>query len=191
MTLNRNPENFFAQIEQAAFEPANLVPGIGPSPDKMLLGRLFSYPDTHRHRIGANYLQLPVNQPKSPVNSYNVDGPMRYQHAGDQPVYAPNTKGGPKADPERYGDVAWSTEAGEIARYAYTKHRDDDDFVQPGEFWNNVLSDTDREHMVANIVGHASAPEVEHEMKLRVADYWRNVDPELGARVAKGLGNGG
>lgn len=191
LVLDRNPENFFAQIEQAAFEPASMVPGIGPSPDKMLLGRLFSYPDTHRHRIGANYLQLPVNQPKSPVNSYNIDGPMRYSHAGDQPVYAPNTKGGPAADPERYRDVAWGTEAGEIARYAYEKHREDDDFVQVGDFWNKALNDTDRDHMVDNIVAHATAPEVEHEMKLRVADYWRNIDPELGARVAKGLGNGG
>ena len=191
LTLNRNPENFFAQIEQAAFEPANMVPGIGPSPDKMLLGRLFSYPDTHRHRIGANYLQLPVNQPKSAVNSYNFDGAMRYQHSGDQAVYAPNTEGGPKADAEKYRDVAWSTEAGEIARYAYTKHRDDDDFVQVNDFWNKALNDTDRDHMVDNIVGHASAPEVEDDMKVRVADYWRDVDPELGARVAKGLGNGG
>lgn len=72
-TLNRNPENFFAQIEQ----PANMVPGIGPSPDKMLLGRLFSYPDAHRYRIGTNCLQLPVNQPIVPVHSYNTDGAMR------------------------------------------------------------------------------------------------------------------
>ncbi len=97
MTLDRNPDNYFAQVEQAAFEPANMVPGIGPSPDKMLIGRLFSYPDTHRHRIGTNYLQLPVNQPKSPVNSYNRDGAMRYRNPGD-PVYAPNSFGGPQAD---------------------------------------------------------------------------------------------
>jgi catalase len=78
MVLDRNPENYFAQIEQASFEPSNLVPGIGPSPDKMLLGRLLSYPDAHRYRIGTNYAQLPVNQPKSPVNSYSKDGAMRY-----------------------------------------------------------------------------------------------------------------
>src|SRR5581483_7296165 len=84
LVLDRNPENFFAQMEQASFEPANMVPGIGPSPDKVLLGRLFSYPDTHRHRIGTNYLQLPVNQPIAEVHSYNKDGAMRYRHNGNQ-----------------------------------------------------------------------------------------------------------
>ena len=104
ITLDRNPENYFAEIEQAAFEPANMVPGIGASPDKMLQGRLFSYPDTHRHRIGTNYLQLPVNQPKAAgVHSYNKDGAMRYLNPGD-PVYAPNSYGGPVADPALFAD---------------------------------------------------------------------------------------
>ena len=105
LVLDRNPENYFAEVEQASFEPANMVPGIGPSPDRMLLGRLFSYPDTHRYRIGPNYLQLPINRPKNEVHSYNKDGAMRYQHAGSQPVYAPNSFGGPKADPEKYPRV--------------------------------------------------------------------------------------
>jgi catalase len=190
LTLDRNPENFFAEIEQAAFEPSNMVPGIGPSPDKMLLGRLFSYPDTHRHRIGPNYLQLPVNRPKSPVNSYNFDGPMRYEHRRDQPVYAPNSYGGPAADPERFGDTAWSVEAGEMARYAYNSHAEDDDFGQVATFYNAVLDGTGKEHLVNNIVGHATEDDVTDEMKLRVAEYWRSVDDDLGARVAKGLGNG-
>ena len=82
LVLNRNPENHFAEVEQAAFEPANMVPGIGPSPDKMLLGRMFSYPDAHRYRIGTNYLQLPINRPLAPVHSYNQDGSMRYRHDG-------------------------------------------------------------------------------------------------------------
>ena len=99
MVLDRNPDNYFAEVEQAAFEPANIVPGIGPSPDRMLLGRLFSYPDTHRHRIGTNYLQLPINQPRAAVDSYNKDGAMRFRHGGAQPVYAPNSFGGPAADP--------------------------------------------------------------------------------------------
>src|SRR6202022_2844844 len=89
-TLNRNPDNYFAEIEQAAFDPANFVPGIGSSPDKMLQGRLFSYPDTHRYRIGTNYLQIPVNRPMVPVHSYNKDGSMTYVTPKD-PVYAPNT----------------------------------------------------------------------------------------------------
>jgi catalase len=188
MVLNRNPENFFAQIEQSAFEPANMVPGIGPSPDKMLLGRLFSYPDTHRHRIGPNYLQLPVNQPKVQVNSYNFDGPMRYHHSGNQPTYAPNSYGGPQADPSRYSDTAWHTEGGEIARYAYVKHREDDDFSQATTMWRKVLDDDAKNRLVSNIVGHASDDDVEPEMKDRVVEYWSNVDSELGARVAEGLG---
>src|ERR1700716_2811481 len=80
--LDRNPENHFAEVEQAGFAPSNLVPGIGLSPDKMLMGRIFSYHDTHLHRIGPNYQQLPVNAPKSHVHSYSKDGPMAYRHAG-------------------------------------------------------------------------------------------------------------
>ena len=91
MVLDRNPANFFAEVEQAGFSPANLVPGTGLSPDKMLMGRVFSYHDTHLHRIGPNYEQLPINAPKVEVHSYNKDGAMTYHHAGSQPVYAPNS----------------------------------------------------------------------------------------------------
>jgi catalase len=188
MTLNRNPENYFAEIEQAAFEPANMVAGVGPSPDKMLLGRLFSYPDTHRHRIGANYLQLPVNRPKSPVNSYNRDCQMRYENPPD-PVYAPNSYGGPKADPSRAAEPQGWEVTGEIVRAAATLHSEDDDFTQPGELYRKVLSETERDQLVSNIVGHATEG-VTEAVRDRVAEYWRKVDGELGARVAKGLGNG-
>jgi catalase len=187
LVLDRNPEHYFAEVEQAAFEPANMVPGIGPSPDRMLLGRLFSYPDTHRHRIGTNYQQLPINQPKAPVHSYNKDGAMRYRHDGDQPVYAPNSHGGPQADP-RYEEPGWLVDAGEIVRTAQTLHAEDDDFGQPGALWRDVLSETDRDHLVANIVGHAGDPDVKAETKPRVVAYWTSVDPDLGARVAAGLG---
>jgi catalase len=187
-TLTANPENYFAEIEQASFEPANFVPGIGPSPDKMLQGRLFSYPDTHRYRIGPNYLQLPVNQPRSPVRSYNKDGPMRYRNPAD-PVYAPNSVGGPSAGTGLWDGDSYQV-AGEIMRSAYTRRADDDDFGQPHSLYADVLTEADRDHLVSNIVGHASAPEVTGEMKARVAEYWRNVHPDLGARVAKGL-NGG
>ncbi|GAC1361548.1 MAG: catalase [Actinomycetota bacterium] len=185
MVLDRNPENWFTQVEQSAFEPANMVPGIGPSPDKMLQGRLFSYPDTHRHRIGPNYLHLPVNQPAVAVHSYNKDGPMAYHHAGTQPVYAPNSVGGPAADSTRYAEPSYDL-TGEIVRSAYRLHAEDDDFGQPGTFYREVLSETDREHMIGNIVGHASKG-VEPQMQARVIEYWRSVDPDLGARVAKGL----
>ncbi|KLL11109.1 catalase [Protofrankia coriariae] len=188
MVLDRNPEDYFAEVEQAAFEPANLVPGIGASPDKMLLGRLFSYPDTHRYRIGPNYLQLPINRPKVPVHSYNKDGAMRYQPSHD-PVYAPNSYGGPRADTARYGeDAVWRAD-GDFVRAAYTPRRDDDDFGQAGSLYRDVMSDTDREHLVSNIVGHASQ-DVTSEVQRRVVEYWRQVDPDLGARVAKGLGTG-
>ena len=187
LVLDRNPENFFAQVEQAAFEPANMVPGIGPSPDKMLLGRLFSYADTHRYRVGTNYLQLPVNAPKVEVHSYNKDGPMRYRHNGKQPVYAPNSYGGPQADSERYPDPGWFTN-GEIMRSAYTPHAEDNDFVQPGNLYRHVLSETDREHLVNNIVTHMSQGVERFIQERTVKSYWYPVDPDLGARVAKGLG---
>ncbi|WP_031169541.1 catalase [Streptosporangium roseum] len=187
--LNRNPDNYFAEVEQASFEPANLVPGIGPSPDKMLQGRLFSYPDAHRYRIGANYLQLPINRPLSPVHSYNKDGQMTFVNPAD-PVYAPNTAGGPAADPALFEGENYQV-SGEIIRSAYTLHREDDDYVQPRALWENVLSDTDRSHLVSNVVGHASAPEVTAEMKKRVVEYWTNVHKDLGQGVAQGLGVAG
>ncbi len=187
-TLNKNPDNFFAQIEQAAFEPANMVPGIGPSPDKMLLGRLFSYPDAHRYRIGTNYLQLPVNQPVVPVTSYNFDGSMRYRHSGDQPVYAPNTYGGPAAQPEPGAEPTWAAEGGEMVRSAYTLHAEDDDFGQAGSLVRDVMSDQDRKNLASNIVGHAGEDDVEQDMKTRVVEYWTNVDQDLGAAVKDGLG---
>jgi catalase len=185
LVLNRNPENYFAEVEQAAFEPANMVPGIGPSPDKMLLGRLFSYPDTHRYRIGTNYLQLPINQPQVPVHSYNKDGSMRYHHNGDQPVYAPNSFGGPHADPNRQ-DPSWFV-VGEIVRSAYTLHSEDDDFGQPRTLWKKVLSETDKQHMVNNLVAHLRAG-VRPDLIDRVLEYWDKVHPEISAGIAQGLG---
>ena len=107
LVLNRNPANFFAEVEQSSFSPSNLVPGIGLSPDKMLMGRIFSYHDTHLHRIGPNYEQLPINAPKVDVHSYNKDAAMTYHHAGAQPVYARNSYGGPEADPQRGADLGW------------------------------------------------------------------------------------
>src|SRR5690606_16536105 len=135
------------------FEPANMIPGIEPSPDKMLLGRLFSYPDTHRHRIGTNYLQLPINRPRAPVHSYNRDGAMRYENPGD-PVYAPNSYGGPRANPERAGEVHTRWSLGELTRSPNRKHAEDDDFVQPRALIDHVLSPTDVDHLVNNVVEH-------------------------------------
>jgi catalase len=189
LVLDRNPEHFFAEVEQAGFSPSNLVPGIGLSPDKMLMGRIFSYHDTHLHRIGANYEQLPINRPKSPVHSYNQDGAMTYHHAGAQPVYAPNSSGGPQADPARGAEVSWGVEAGELGRYANRKHAEDDDFVQAGTLINEVMSERDRLHLVSNVVAHASN-EVTDAMQLRVIAYWASIDPQIGADIAAGLGQG-
>ncbi len=190
MVLDRNPANFFAEVEQSGFSPANLVPGIGLSPDKMLMGRIFSYHDTHLHRIGPNYEQLPINAPKVDVHSYNKDAGMTFNHAGAQPVYAPNSYGGPQADTDRAADLSWSVETGELGRYPYKKHSDDDDFGQPGTLYRDVMSATDRDHLVANIVGHAGQ-HVTDEVQLRVIAYWSSVDTQLGARVAAGLGHKG
>lgn len=185
LVLDRNPENFFAEIEQASFEPANMVPGIGTSPDKMLLGRLFSYPDAHRHRIGTNYLQLPVNQPHSEVHSYNKDGSMRYRHNGNQPVYAPNSYSGPQAD-SSLDEASWST-SGELVRSAYTLHAEDNDFIQAGNLYRHILDNTGRDHLVSNIVGHMSQG-VERFIQERAVNLWRKVDSEFGERIAQGLG---
>ncbi|MFJ5925878.1 catalase [Kitasatospora sp. NPDC092948] len=182
-TLNRNPEDHFIHIEQAAFEPSNLVPGVGVSPDKMLLGRIFSYPDTHRYRIGPNYAQLPPNRSHVPVHSYSKDGPMRYDAARTGRPYAPNSYGGPAADPELWGaPLGWDV-AGKMVREAYPLHREDDDWGQAGTLVRDVLDDAARDRLVANIAGHlqdgVSAPVLE-----RAFQYWRNVDRTLGERVA-------
>ena len=186
MVLNRNPENYFAEVEQAAFEPANMVPGIGPSPDKMLLGRLFSYPDTHRYRIGPNYLQLPINRPHSEVHTYNKDGAMRYEHNGGAPVYAPNSYGGPAADPQLYPDPSWDA-TGEIVRTAQELHSEDDDYGQAGTLYREVLSETDRDHLISNLAG-ALSDGVEQAVAVRSVEHWTKVDADLGSRLATRLG---
>jgi catalase len=186
--LDRNPENFFAQITQAAFEVSNLVPGIGPSPDKMVLGRMFAYGDSNRYRTGPNYAQLPVNRPLNDAHNYNKDGPMRYRHYGDQPVYAPNSYGGPHADLQRDADPGWLVEAGEIMRTAYVAHKEDDDFAQPRALYRDVMSPTDRDHLVTNIVAHLGDGVEPFIQERAVNEYWSNIDPELGSRIAGGLG---
>jgi catalase len=187
LVLDRNPEDYFAQIEQAAFEPTNLVPGIGPSPDKMLIGRMFSYPDAHRYRIGANYAQLPVNRPKSPVNSYSKDGAMRYATASD-PVYAPNSYGGPHADAVAAGEVTtnYGVEDAPV-RAAYKLHVEDDDFGQAGTMVREVFTQEQRDRLVETVIGHAGKGVSERVLE-RVFEYWRNIDKETGDRIAAGFG---
>ncbi len=183
MTLNRNVENFFAEIEQAAFEPSALVPGIGFSPDKMLLGRAFAYADTHRHRIGPNYLQLPVNQPKNVQhhNTYTFDGAMAYQHSGDAPVYAPNSEGRGYADQTGEMEESWETD-GAMVRQAYTLRPDDDDFSQPGTLVREVWDDAQRAEFVDTVAGHLLGG-VKGEVLERAFSYWKNVDTDTGSRI--------
>ncbi len=187
LTLNRNPENFFAQIEQSSFEPSNMVPGIGASPDKMLLGRIFSYADAHRYRIGTNYAQLPVNAPKAEVNSYSKEGSMRYSfNSADTPVYAPNSFGGPHADPEKYGnDGSWDFEP-RFVRTGYIEHPEDGDFVQAGILVREVMNDEERERLAGNIIGHVLNG-VKEPVLSRVFEYWSNVDSDLGKKVEEGV----
>ena len=187
MVLDRNPENFFAEVEQSGFSPANLVPGIGLSPDKMLMGRIFSYHDTHLHRIGPNHEQLPINRAEGRRQLLQQGRGHDLPPRGDAPVYAPNSHGGPQADPEGAADVTWSVAGDEVGRYANAKHAEDDDFGQAGTLYREIMSDTDRDHLVENIVGHAS-DDVASETQERVVAYWASVDPGLGARVASGLG---
>lgn len=181
LELNENPSDFHSQIEQAAFEPNNMVPGIGASPDKMLLGRMFAYADAHRARLGVNYKQIPVNKPQCSVHSYSKDGAMRIDPVSD-PVYAPNSKGGPSAGGCQMGeDTSWNA-AGEMVREAYTLHKDDDDFGQANTLVNKVMDDAARERLVNNVAGHLSNG-VSDEVLKRAFEYWKNIDRTIGERI--------
>jgi catalase len=186
LTLDRNPTDFHAEIEQAAFEPNNLVPGIGVSPDKMLLARVFAYADAHRARMGVNYKQIPVNAPQAAVHSYSKDGAMRIDKVAD-PVYAPNSKGGPVADPEHYPYVERWDADGEFVHAAYTLRRDDDDWGQAGTLVREVMDDAQRDRLVSNAVGHLSQG-VSPPVLERAVAYWRSIDKAIGDRIAGGVG---
>ncbi|QGQ19570.1 catalase [Cellulomonas sp. JZ18] len=187
MELNRNPENYFAQIEQATFAPSNFVPGIGPSPDKMLLARIFSYADAHRYRVGTNHAQLPVNAPKSEVHSYSKDGQGRYTFpSADRPVYAPNSFGGPAADPARAGETGGWESDGEMVRAAATLHPQDDDWGQAGTLYREVFDDAARARFLETITGHVGAVKND-DIRARAVQYWTNVDAGLGAALRESL----
>jgi catalase len=181
--LDRNPVNYYAEIEQAAFEPANLVPGIGPSPDKMLQERLFSHPDTHRYRIGPNFLQVPANKPRVAAERPAPGGPA-YGRQGGPATRGPSPggQGAPPGDPGLWRGEQYQV-TGEIMRSAYTPHRDDDDFCQPRALVETVLSAEQRHHLVANIAGHVKGS-VSAALLPRVIGYWTSVSPSLGAAVA-------
>lgn len=184
LTLTRNPTDFQAEIEQAAFEPNNLVPGIGPSPDKMLLARLISYADAHRARLGVNYKQIPVNRPIVAVNNYSKGGAMRIDKVCD-PVYAPNSKGGPRPDTDNYPEQAIWSASGDFIRSAYSLRKDDDDFGQPGTLVREVMNDSQRDQLVGNVIGSLAG--VSEPVLERVFAYWKNIDKNIGERIEKGF----
>lgn len=184
MVLNRNPENYFADVEQAAFSPGDLVPGIAPSPDKLLQGRLFSYHDTHRHRLGPNYHLIPVNSAKGVlVNNYQRDGSMRTDsNGGGGPNYYPNSFGGPEPRPG-VAEPPFNV-SGKASRQAY--NHPNDDFAQPGALYRDVMTDEERDHLIGNIVAHLGG--AQKRIQLRQTALFYRVDSNYGTRVAKGLG---
>jgi catalase len=184
MVLNRNPENYFAEVEQAAFSPGNFVPGIAASPDKMLQARIISYHDAHLYRLGPNYQLLPVNAPKAArMANYQRDGYMRLDDGGGSgPNYYPNSMGGPEPRPG-VGEPSFEV-SGTAARHPYT--HPNDDFVQAGALYSKVMKDEDREHLVGNIVDHLG--NAQKRIQLRQTALFYKADADYGRRVAKGLG---
>jgi catalase len=182
LVLDRNPVNYFAEVEQAAFEPKNIVPGMGYSPDKMLQARLISYPDAHRYRLGVNYDALPVNKPQCPVHTYTRDGAMRFDgNSGSASNYEPNSFGGPAEDPA-YRERP-RTISGSVDRH---NHRLDSDYYsQPGNLFRLMKPDA-RERLIGNIVASMkSVPQRMQEVQVR---HFYMADPAYGTGVAKGLG---
>ena len=179
--LNRNPENFFQDVEQAAFAPSNIVPGIGFSPDKMLQGRLFSYGDTQRYRLGVNHSQIPVNAPRCPVHSYHRDGAMRVDGNGGRGThYEPNSRGALQAQPD-FTEPPLKNE-GAVARW---DHRSDDDyFSQPGILFRSMSAEQQQVLFdnTARAINGASPAVVQRHI-----DNCAKADPAYGTGVAEAI----
>lgn len=183
MVLDRNAESYFNQIEQLAFSPANMVPGIEPSPDKMLQGRMFSYTDTHRHRLGPNYAQIPVNCPLTcvKVSTYTRDGPMNMDiKQGGAPNYFPNSFNGPHECPSAV--LSKFPVSGDVER---TDTGDEDNFSQVDLFWKKVLSPEERQRLVNNIAGNlkAAMPAIQE----RVINNFAQVNQEFGTMLKSAM----
>ncbi len=182
--LNKNPENYFRDVEQAAFNPANIVPGIGLSPDKMLQGRLFSYGDAQRYRLGVNHNQIPVNAPKCPMhNSYHRDGQMRVDdNAGARVGYWPNSEG-------EWDDQHDLKEPPLALEGTVTNHdfRDDDDdyYTQPGKLFQ-LMGDDEKARLFANTARHMG--DIPKAIKVRHITHCLKADKAYGEGVAKALG---
>ncbi len=182
MELNRNPRNYFAEVEQAAFEPGNMPPGMGVSPDKMLQARLLSYPDAHRYRIGINYAGLQVNRARCPVNTYHRDGQTRFDgNSGGAVNYEPNSFDGPVED-LRLKEPPLKIN-GDADRYDH--HIGNDDSGQAGDLFR-LMSVDQKQQLVANLA--AALKNVPRFIQVRQLGHFYRADPEYGSRVANSLG---
>ncbi|MDQ0228015.1 catalase KatA [Metabacillus niabensis] len=182
MVLDRNPENYFAEVEQATFSPGTLVPGVDVSPDKMLQGRLFAYADAHRYRVGVNHNQLPINRPRVDVDNNQRDGFMTMTNGKNPDVYyEPNSYGGAVETPEN--KQAAFPVSGVAESVPYDR---DDHYTQAGDLYR-LMSEEERTRTVNNIVG-AMKPVEKDEIKLRQIGHFYKADPEFGTRIAEGLG---
>ena len=189
MELNEIPENYFADVEQAAFAPAHTVDGIGLSPDKMLQGRIFAYPDAHRYRLGANYQQIPVNRPIAPVSHHQRDGHMTVDgNQGSGPNYFPNSFDNIEAD-KNYREAAMALDS-DVADYFDRNKNDNDHYSQAGALFRKVMTDQERANTVGNLVcalKGVSGPK-KKEILMRQLEHFHKADKELAQLVAKGLG---
>lgn len=183
IVLNRNPKNYFAEVEQIAFAPSNLVPGIEASPDKMLQGRLFSYNDTHRHRLGANYTSIPVNCPyASKARNYQRDGPMCVDSNQEgAPNYHPNSFSGPAGNISKYNESKFST-TGDVDRH---DSANEDNFTQCGIFYREVLKEDERERLVDNIASHLC--NAQEFLQDRAVKNFGSADADFGKRLQEQL----
>jgi catalase len=189
MELNEIPENYFRDVEQSAFAPAHVVDGIGYSPDKVLQGRLLSYPDAQRYRLGANYEQIPVNQCPYAVINYQRDGHMQTgENGGANPNYRPNSFDDIVVD-ESYKEPPTPLES-DIAYWFDRNENDDDHFTQPGLLYRNAMNEQDRINLISNIVSSMKGinGEKKDEIINRQLCLFFRTDIQLGISVAKGLG---
>ncbi|XP_077452529.1 catalase [Stigmatopora argus] len=182
MVLNRNPVNYFAEVEQLAFDPSNMPPGIEASPDKMLQGRLFSYPDTQRHRLGANYLQIPVNCPfRTRVANYQRDGPMcMFDNQGGAPNYFPNSFSAPETQPQ-FVESRFKVST-DVARY---NSEDEDNVTQVRTFYTQVLNDDERQRLCQNMAGALKGAQL--FIQNRMVENLKAVHPDYANGVQKYL----
>jgi catalase len=187
MVLERVPDNYFAEVEQAAFDPANFVPGIGPSPDPMLQARLFGYGDAHRYRLGINHTRLPVNAPRNEggAKNYGRDGFMRFDSNGGRAAknYEPNSYDGPAQTGERY-ELGYDV-AGSIGPRGLVEHSEDNDYVQAGALYR-VMTDDGRRRLIDNIAGSLAQVSREDVIERSIENF-RKADAEYGRRLAEAV----